>query len=86
MQRALRVTASVLPGHKIEIADPDLREGASVEVVVFLAEANGVAPPVPRPKSALMDFLAALPPGPRSYQTWGKIEAEFQRERDSWER
>jgi len=34
MSVALKVTTTVLPGHRIEVATPDLPEGARVELVI----------------------------------------------------
>jgi hypothetical protein len=36
MQAALKLNTIVLPGHRIEITDPDLPEGADVEILVTL--------------------------------------------------
>jgi hypothetical protein len=33
-----------------------------------------------------LEFLEALPPGPRSYPTWEEIERRIQEERDAWDR
>lgn len=78
MQAALRVQTTVLPGHRIEITAPELPEGGAVDVIVVLPEA-----PPPR---TILDFLDALPAGPRSYPSWDEMEKRFQEERDSWER
>lgn len=42
-------------------------------------------PEVP-PRRSVLDFLDALPPGPRSAPTWDEIERRFQEERDAWDR
>lgn len=36
MQTALRVTATVVPGNKIEVTAPGLREGETVDVFLIL--------------------------------------------------
>ncbi len=44
MQTALRFSATVQPGHRIEITDPHLPEGECVEVVVMNAPAPARSP------------------------------------------
>ena len=80
MQTALRTETTILPGHRLEISDPQLPEGATVEVIVVLPEQ-----PKPQFGSAL-EFLESLPPGPRAFKTWEEYERHLQEERDSWER
>ena len=38
MQSALRIETTILPGHRLEISDPQLPDGARVEVIVVLVE------------------------------------------------
>ena len=38
------------------------------------------------PRRSVLEFLDALPPGPRSAPTWDEIERRFQEERDAWDR
>jgi len=80
MQSALRLETTVLPGHRVELSDPGLPEGAQVEVIVMLPEK-----PKPAFGSAL-DFLESLPPGPRAFDTWEEYEQFLREEKDSWER
>jgi hypothetical protein len=80
MQTALRMEATVLPGHRLEISAPELPEGAKVEVIIVLPEK-----PQPRFTSAL-EFLESLPPGPRAFPTWEEYEKHLQEEKDAWER
>jgi hypothetical protein len=80
MQTAFRIQTTILPGHRIEIAAPELPEGQPVEVVVLVP-----APATP-PGPSLLEFLDSLPPGPRSFPTWEEMERHFQEERDAWER
>ncbi|HJT76467.1 MAG TPA: hypothetical protein VJ739_04625 [Gemmataceae bacterium] len=80
MQSALRLEATVLPGHRLEINDPALPEGAKVEVIVVLPEA-----PVPA-RQSMLEFLATLPPGPLLFRTPEEANRYIQEERDSWER
>jgi hypothetical protein len=69
---------TILPGHRLEISDPVLPEGAKVEVVVIMRET-----PAPKFASAL-EFLESLPPGPRAFNTWEQYEKHLREERDSW--
>jgi hypothetical protein len=73
---------TVLPGHRLEISDPELPEGAKVEVIVVLPE-------TPRPERvSVLEFLESLPPGPspRCFPTWEEYERHLREEKDSWER
>lgn len=79
MQSALRFRAPVLPGRRLEISAPELPEGATVEVIVVLPEA-------PALRRSVLEFLDALPAGPRSYPTWEEFERGFQEEREAWDR
>jgi hypothetical protein len=80
MQSALRLEATVLPGHRLEISAPELPEGAKVEVIVVLPAA-----PAPR-RQSMLEFLATLPPGPLLFKTPQEANRYIQEERDSWER
>jgi hypothetical protein len=80
LRTVLYTTARVQPGNKIEITAPELNEGQDVDV--FL---------IPRPselpsRRSVLEFLDALPPGPRSAPTWDEIDRQFQAERDAWDR
>lgn len=80
MEAALRVTTKVLPGNKIEITAPELKEGDAVEVFLVFPKVS------PTPGQSLREFVESLPPGPRSAPTWEQLERRFQEERDSWDR
>ncbi len=80
MQTALRTEATVLPGHRLEISDPALPEGAKVEVIVVLPETPQ------RQRMSMLDFVKTLPPGPRAFPTWEEYERHLQEEKDAWER
>jgi hypothetical protein len=64
MQTALRIETTVLPGHRLEISDPELPEGAKVEVIIVLPEK-----PEPR-RISMLEFITSLPLGPRAFPTW----------------
>jgi hypothetical protein len=80
MQQVLRLQTTVLPGHRIEVSASELPEGSTVELIVMLPATATAAP------RTILDFLDALPPGPRSYPTWEEFESDFQAEREAWDR
>jgi len=79
MQAAIRLHATVQPGHRGEIAAPELPEGATVEVIVVL-------PRPAAPRMSMLDFLATLPTGPLLFKTPEEADAYLQQERNSWDR
>lgn len=86
MSAMIRVTATVLPGGKLEVVVPELqaRVGETVEVDVPVpAPAPG---PTDLPKSRIYDLIQSLPPGPRSAESFEEIERQFQEMRDEWDR
>ncbi len=86
MQAALRLTTRVLPGHRLEIVAPELADGEAVDVFVVLPRPAEAQTPAAKAPVSLMDFLDALPPGPRSAPTWEALESNLQKERDAWDR
>ncbi len=80
MPTTLRLETTVLPGHRLELSDPGLPDGARVEVIVVLPEQ-----PQPR-RMSMLEFLATLPPGPLLFKTPEEADRHIQEERDSWER
>ena len=52
MQSALKFTAPILPGRRIEISSPDLPKSGEVELIVVLPESEG-HPPYIRLKTVL---------------------------------
>ena len=80
MQIEYRTLTTILPGHRIEVAAPHLREGDTVEVLIVRPEVSNT-----RFASAL-DFLRSLPPGPRAFKTWDEYEKHLQDERNAWDR
>lgn len=81
MQAALRMETKVLPGNRVEVSDPGLPEGATVEVIVMLPQ---TAAPVQR--TSMIELLEQLPPGPRAFNDWEAYENFLQAEKDSWDR
>jgi hypothetical protein len=80
MPTHLRLETTVLPGHRLEISDPQLPEGAAVEVIVFLSEKPA------RARQSMLEFLKTLPPGPLLFKTPEEANRYIQEERDAWER
>ena len=80
MQTTLRMEATVLPGHRLEVSDPQLPEGAKVDVLVVLREKSA------EEFGSALEFLESLPPGPRAFKTWEEYEQHLREEKDSWER
>ena len=85
MQTALRVSARVLPGRRLEIAAPELTEGEDVEVFVVMP-GPAKSPPEAPARGSVWELIQTLPPGPRSASTWEEIERLLQEDRDSWDR
>ncbi len=79
MQAALRLEATVLPGHRLEISAPELPVGARVDIIVVLPEEH------PSPFESALAFLESLPPGPRAFRTWEEYEQHLREERNAWE-
>ena len=63
MPTNLRLETTVLPGHRLEISDPQLPEGAKVEVIVVLPEKPALA------RGSMLEFLKSLPPEPLNFMT-----------------
>jgi hypothetical protein len=80
MQTTLRLEATVLPGHRLEISDPELPDGAKVEVIVVLPKKEEPQ------RISMLEFLESLPAGPRAFPTWEEYERHLQAEKDAWER
>ena len=79
MQTALRTTAQVQPGGKIEIVDAQLPVGTPVEVIVLLPAPNVGT------RRSLIDVLADAP-GHLLFRTAEEVDAYISTERDAWER
>ena len=78
MQAALRMTALVQPGGKIEVTDTQLPAGQAVEVIVLLPS------PPSMPRRSILEVLAEAP-GHLAFQTADEVDAYLREERDAWE-
>ena len=79
MQTALRMTALVQPGGKIELTDQELPEGQSVEVIVLLPSTSDGS------RRSILDVLADAP-GHLAFQTADEVDSYLREKRDAWER
>jgi hypothetical protein len=80
MQSALRVAATILPGHRLELSAPEFPEGAQVEVIVVLPDH------VVNARPSMLEYLNSLPQVPLLFQTPGDANRHLEEERDAWER
>lgn len=79
MQAALRMTAQVQVGGKIEVIDAQLPVGTSVEVIVLLPQST------PQARRSILDILADAP-GHLAFETAEEVDAYLRAERDAWDR
>ena len=80
MQNAYHTTATVLPGSRIEVAAPELREGDRVQVVVISAPNPATA----KPRPSALELIRSLN-GHRLFQSGEEVDKHINEERDSWE-
>lgn len=79
MQAALRLTARVQSGGRIEFADDQLTVGSAVEVIVLVPTS------IPTVRHSVMDVLARVP-GQLAFKSAADVDAYLQQERSEWER
>ena len=77
MQKALHIRTTVLPGGKIEIVDPELPVGESVDVVVSQSSASA--------GRSAVDILAEAP-GHLVFKTAADVAAYLAEEKEAWGR
>ena len=77
MQKALHIRTTVLPGGKIEIVDPELTAGESVDVIIS---------PTPAPSARSAWQIISEGPGQRLFQTAKEVDDYIAEERASWDR
>jgi hypothetical protein len=78
MSPALQIQTTILPGHRIEIAAPQLPEGLPVTVVVLMDDTTV-------PKRRLSEVLAGYPGG-QLFHSAEEVDAYLRAERDAWDR
>lgn len=76
MTMPLQVQTTILPGHRIEIQAPELPEGCTATVIVFVDEA-------PLPKRRLRDILADYPGG-QLFRSAEEVDDYLRAEREAW--
>ncbi len=83
--QAIKLHTRVLPGNRINVFSPDLREGADVEVVVMM---DASSEPDRSQNRSMRAILRALPPGrsPRLFATWDDYDQFLRQEKESWDR
>ena len=79
MNMALQVETKVLPGNRIEVQAPELREGQEATVFIVLRDYPA------GPKRPLRDILAEYK-GPTSFRTAEEVDAYIRAERNSWDK
>ena len=79
MQAALRMTALVQAGGKIEVVDAQLPAGQAVEVVVLLPS------PPDQIRRSIGEILDEAP-GHLAFQTADEVDTYLRQERDAWDR
>jgi hypothetical protein len=82
MQTAYHTTTTVLPGNRIEVTAPELKEGQEVQVIV-VAKPEAASPAPPREFG--IDIIESLN-GYRYFQSVEEVDRYINEERDSWER
>jgi len=79
MGTTLHVRTSVLPGNRVEVTAPQLKEGQAVDVFVIARDdAKGPTP-------SALDVIKDLK-GHRLFQTPEEVDRYLQEERNSWGR
>jgi hypothetical protein len=77
MTMPLQLQTTILPGHRIEIQAPELPEGRTATVVVFVDDS-------PLPKRRLRDILADYPGG-QLFRSAEELDDYLRAERESWD-
>ena len=85
MQAAIKLTARVQAGHRVEFTAPELIEGEEVEIFVALPGHHIPAPLGEGKTQGVWDLIQSLTPVQRTSEEWAEIEREFQEERASWD-
>lgn len=78
MQTAVRVTATVQLGGRVEIADPQLPAGKSVDVIVLFQQEADVS------RRSVVEVLAEAP-GQLAFHSAEEVDAYIREERDAWD-
>ena len=79
MENALHIKTTVLPGHRIEVASPHLKEGAPVDVFLVMPEYGDVS------RGSALEIIRRLK-GHRLFQSPEEVDRHLKEERDAWDR
>lgn len=79
MVQTVKTKATVQSGGLVEVHSAELPEGATVEVLVRVVEADELKA---EPKKELVDFIGAAR---GSFSSVAEIDAYIRQERDSWD-
>ncbi|MBV9849996.1 MAG: hypothetical protein JO250_10025 [Armatimonadetes bacterium] len=78
MQSALKTTATVQPGGRVEITDAQLPAGEAVDIVILFYPAGAA-------RRSVRDVLAEAP-GQLAFHTAAEVDTYLREERDAWDR
>ena len=78
MNPALHTRTTVMPGGRVEIQTPDLKEGDQVDVFVIPSK------PQTNGSKTVLQYLDEVPP-PGLFKTSADADRYIQEERDSWQ-
>lgn len=78
MQSVIHLTTKVLDGHRIEVSDPNLKEGESVEVVLYPCVSDQTN------SSSVLSIVESLK-GRRIFSSPQEVEQYINQEREAWE-
>jgi hypothetical protein len=79
MQSSLHISATVQPGNKIEITDPQLMVGETVEMFLFVTPGGKTQQP------SAISIIESLH-GHRQFQSPEEVDQYLQEKHNSWEK
>ncbi len=82
MTSPIQMVTRVLPGNRLEISSPELREGESVEVTIRPVTSGAQS----KPTVGILDLLESFTPSHRTPEEWEEFDRQFRAERDAWDR
>jgi hypothetical protein len=77
---SIQITTKVLPGGRIEVTDPKLKDGAMVTVTI-----DGIDMVLHPASASLQEYVRSLPKIERTPEEWEEIDRQFRAERDAWD-
>jgi hypothetical protein len=79
MDSALHIKTTVLPGCRIEVASPELKEGAPVDVFLVMPESGAAS------RGSALEIIRRLK-GHRLFHSPEEVDRHLKEERDAWDR